>query len=53
MTFKESLDEFTKKIKIQVNQIIVKIRAMPENKLIAYGSIILGLFFILLAIILW
>ena len=54
-------------LKAQTNRIIIRIktlpqtikalptiiRTMPEEKLIAYGCIVLGLIFILLAIILW
>ena len=47
-------------LKAQANNIVIKIRALPttvktlpEEKLIAYGCIVFGLIFILLAIITW
>jgi len=41
------------KIKIQCIQFIAKIKALPKNKQIAYGAIVLGILFILLAILFW
>lgn len=45
--------KFLDNLKLQFNQVIAKVRAMPQNRLIAYSCIILGIIFILLAIILW
>lgn len=45
--------QIIEKLKFQINQIIDKIKAMPEEKLIAYGAIILGLILILIAILIW
>ena len=51
---------FTEQIKTQANKIVIKIRTlpatvktMPQDSLIAYGIVLLGCLFILLAVILW
>lgn len=52
--------DFVKQIKTQANKVVIKIKTLPATvkklsteRQIAYGSIVLGVFFILLAIILW
>jgi hypothetical protein len=51
---------FTEQLKAQTNSIIIKIKtlpktikAMPQDWLIAYGLVILGVIFIIIALILW
>jgi len=47
------MNQQIQKIKIKTNQIIFKIKSLPKEQLTAYGAMVLGLIFILLAIILW
>ena len=37
----------------QMNDMVIKIKEMPEEHMIAYGSIVLGVVLILVALILW
>ena len=45
--------DFVEQVKLQTNQLIEKIKSLPQEKQIAYGSIALGIFFILIALIIW
>lgn len=38
---------------MNINEIVISIRSLPEEKLIAYGCITFGLILILLAILFW
>lgn len=53
MNIQEQFNEIIKKINVQLNRLVEKIKNLSTQEKIAYGCIAAGLILIILAVLIW